>query len=80
MSSVGLHVDELLNPLLITAAELGRLLQVSTRTLWRLRSKGQLPEPVRFAGSVRWSLAEIKNWIAEGCPAPRGRENESRRN
>jgi predicted DNA-binding transcriptional regulator AlpA len=67
MSLVGLQVDELLNPLLITAADLARLLQVSTRTLWRLLSKGELPEPVRFAGTVRWRLQEIKNWIADGC-------------
>jgi excisionase family DNA binding protein len=54
-------------PLLITAAELARLLQVSTRTLWRLRSAGELPEAVRLGGAVRWRLDEIKKWIAGGC-------------
>ena len=79
MSLVEVQVDEALNPLLITAVELARLLQVSTRTLWRLRSGGQLPEPVRFAGTVRWRLSEIKNWIADGCPGPTSRENDCRR-
>jgi excisionase family DNA binding protein len=55
------------DPLLITAAELAKLLQVSTRTLWRLRSAGQLPEAVRLGGAVRWRLDEIKEWIADGC-------------
>jgi len=67
MSMFEVQVDEVLNPLLITAAELARMMQISTRTLWRLRSAGQLPEPVRFAGTVRWRLAQIKKWIADGC-------------
>lgn len=53
---------------LITAAELAKLLNVSTRTLWRLRSAGQLPQPVRLGGAVRWRIEEVKNWIAAGCP------------
>ena len=63
----------LAEPLLITAAELAKLLQVSTRTLWRLRSAGQLPEAVRLGGAVRWRLDEIKEWIADGC------QNEKRK-
>ena len=53
--------------LLITAAELAKLLRVSTRTLWRLRSAGDLPETVRLGGAVRRRLDEIRNWIAGGC-------------
>lgn len=67
MSMIEVQVDESLNPLLITAAEVARMLQISTRTVWRLRSAGELPEPVRFAGTVRWRLAQIKKWIADGC-------------
>jgi len=54
-------------PLLITAAELAALLQVSTRTLWRLNSARKLPQPVRLGGVVRWRLDEVRNWIAGGC-------------
>ena len=79
MSNIEVHVDESLNPLLITAADLARLLQISTRTVWRLVSAGQVPEPVRFAKTVRWHLEKIKKWIAEGCPFPEARENDSRR-
>ena len=66
-------------PLLIAAADFARLLRVSTRTLWRQLSAGQIPQPVRFGGTVRWRIDEIRKWIAEGCPLPRARENESRR-
>jgi prophage regulatory protein len=56
-------------PALITAAECARMLRVSVRTLWRLRSARQVPEPVRLGGAVRWRLDEVQNWIAGGCPA-----------
>jgi excisionase family DNA binding protein len=60
--------DEMLEgPLLITAADVARLLQVSTRTLWRLRSTGRLPQDVRLGGTVRWRLDEVRKWIANGC-------------
>ena len=66
-------------PLLVTAMQLARLLQVSVRSLWRLRSAGQLPNAVRVGSSIRWKLAEIRQWIAEGCPNLQARENEGRR-
>jgi hypothetical protein len=44
--SAGLEeFDESETPLLITASKLAALLEVSTRTLWRL------PEPVRLGGA-----------------------------
>jgi predicted DNA-binding transcriptional regulator AlpA len=64
---------------LITAVDLARMLQVSTRTLWRLRSAGELPEPVRFGGTVRWRVDEVRKWISEGCSLSRARENDGRR-
>ena len=54
-------------PALITAADFAAMLKVSVRTLWRLRSAGQVPEPVRLGGAVRWRLDEVKKWIAGGC-------------
>ena len=69
--SVSVNVDSVIppEPLLIPAEELARLLQVSTRTLLRLRSAGELPQPVRLGGTVRWRLDEVRKWIAEGCPS-----------
>ena len=56
------------SPLLVSAPELAKLLQVSTRTLWRLQSAGQIPPPVRLGGSTRWRLDEVRRWIERGCP------------
>lgn len=79
MSASDIELVAVSEPLLLTAAELARLLNVSTRTLWRLRSAGQLPQPVRFGGAVRWRLDDVRKWIAEGCPLPQSRENERRK-
>lgn len=80
MSTADVQLTGHQEPLLITALELARLMRVSTRTLWRLRSAGELPEPVRFGGAVRWRFDEIRKWIADGCPRPQARENDSRKN
>ena len=41
---------------LITAQQLAGCLQVSKRSLWRLRTAGQLPEPVRLGSSALATL------------------------
>jgi prophage regulatory protein len=66
-------------PYLITPKELAIRLNVSKRTLWRLRSDGRVPPPLRLGGVVRWRLDEVQNWIAAGCPAIKSRENNPRR-
>lgn len=53
---------------LISAKTLGGLLSTSVRTIWRKRSAGQLPKPVRIGGSVRWRASDIDLWIEWGCP------------
>ena len=63
-----------LEPLLITAEEFAGLAEISVRTLWRMGSAGQIPQPVRFGRTVRWRLAEVKSWIADGCPPPVSRK------
>ncbi len=79
MSTFNSHPSPPAEPLLIAAADVARLLDVSTRTLWRQLSAGQIPKPVRFGGTVRWRLEEVRQWISEGCPLPRARENDFRR-
>lgn len=66
--------------LLATPKQVAELLQVSTRTLWRMRSAGSLPTPVRLGAAVRWRRDEIEAWIREGCPSSDGRDNDRRRN
>lgn len=55
---------------LITANQFAKLLSISERTLYRLKSTGQLPAPIVLGGSVRWRLTEVRDWIANGCPMP----------
>jgi excisionase family DNA binding protein len=55
---------------LVNARELAKLLAVSERTLYRLKSTGELPPPIVLGGSVRWRLSEIRQWIGNGCPRP----------
>jgi prophage regulatory protein len=61
---------------LIDSHRVSALLNVSSRTVWRLLSAGKLPTPIRVGGSVRWVLSEIEEWIGNGCPEtpndPRG--------
>ena len=53
---------------LITAGQLARLLSISERTVYRLKSAHRLPESVNLGGSVRWRLDDVRRWIDDGCP------------
>jgi predicted DNA-binding transcriptional regulator AlpA len=55
-------------PLLLSARTLAELLDVSTRTVWRLESSGSLPRSVRVAGSRKWLYEEVAEWVRAGCP------------
>jgi prophage regulatory protein len=56
-------------PEFLTVEQFAKLLQVSKRTIWRLRSAGQIPQPIQIGGGVRWRMGDIKNWIDRGCPS-----------
>jgi predicted DNA-binding transcriptional regulator AlpA len=62
------RTNDAIEPVMITARQLAVLLQVSTRQVWRMLSVGRVPKPIRVGGIVRWRMAEVENWIAEGCP------------
>lgn len=55
---------------LLTAVQLAELLNISERTLYRLKSRGSLPAPIQLGGSVRWRRTEILEWVVDGCPPP----------
>ena len=55
------------NPQLINAKTLGQLLALSKRQVFRLNSCAKIPKPIRIGGSVRWSAAEISDWLAAGA-------------
>lgn len=56
------------NGLLLDAQELADELRLSLRHVRRLDDTGKLPRAIRLGKSVRWSRAEIEQWIAAGCP------------
>ena len=55
-------------PALMTVEQLAKVLQVSIRSVWRMRSAGQVPPPVKIGGGVRWRVRDVQSWIDEGCP------------
>ncbi|MHC4414655.1 MAG: helix-turn-helix domain-containing protein [Planctomycetota bacterium] len=58
-----------LEPLLLTADQAGRLCSVSGRTWQRWSSEGAVPAPVRIGRRRRWRTDELRQWVAAGCPA-----------
>jgi prophage regulatory protein len=49
---------------MIDVREVATILSVSTRTVWRLISRGEIPQPIRFGRNVRWRQIDIESWIA----------------
>jgi predicted DNA-binding transcriptional regulator AlpA len=56
--------------MMVTAEEVAKMLNVSARTVWRIRSAGALPPPVKLGVCVRWPVDAIRRWIEAGCPCP----------
>lgn len=48
---------------LMTAKDLAHVLNVSLRTVWRLKRAGRLPASLHVGGGVRWKPDEVQNWI-----------------
>jgi len=53
---------------LLPVDQVAEMLQVSTRTLWRLQSEGKIIGPVKIGRSVRWRKDQLLRWIEAGCP------------
>lgn len=56
------------NDHLIDVRKVAEILSCSERTVWRLRTKGRMPQGINLGRVVRWSYRSIMTWIAEGCP------------
>ena len=55
--------------LLITAAEFGSLINVSTSHIRRMHRQGRLPKSMHVGRhTLRWSLEEIRDWTDAYCP------------
>ena len=63
---------------LLDIRQVAAVLDVSVRSVHRLRDGGKIPAPVRIGGSVRWRATEIDEWIERGCPVPLPRKRTLR--
>ena len=48
---------------LIDVGAVARILSVSTRTVWRLHSKGEIPRALAIGSSKRWTVQSIVDYI-----------------
>jgi predicted DNA-binding transcriptional regulator AlpA len=55
--------------LAVPSAGVAKLLNISQRHVANLNTTGRLPRPVRFGRSVRWSVAELRDWLESGAPS-----------
>ncbi len=55
---------------LINATQFAKLLSISERTLYRLKSSNRLPMSINLGGSVRWRRTDVNRWIQDGCEPP----------
>ena len=53
---------------LLTAKQVGLMLALSKRQIFRLNSAGRLPRPLKIGGAVRWKLVDIALWQDLNCP------------
>jgi predicted DNA-binding transcriptional regulator AlpA len=58
---------------LLNVDEVAAILNVSRRSVWRMRDGGNMPIPVKVMGCVRWRDEDIYAWINDGCPHVRQR-------
>ncbi len=64
-------------PTLLTPDDVARILQCSSRHVYRLRDTGFLPLPIRLGRLLRWHRETIESWMAAGCPKQKGRPQQS---
>jgi excisionase family DNA binding protein len=51
-------------PALLRVEAVAEMLDVSTRTVWRLVSGGELPQPVAIGKCRRWRLADVEQFVS----------------
>lgn len=48
---------------LLTVKEVSYMLGVSTRTVWRRVSAGEMPEPIQVGRLAKWRRSEVERWL-----------------
>src|SRR5262245_39247124 len=58
-----------MEPLLVPAGVAGPLCGRSEASWWRDVASGRVPAPAaKFPGATLWSVAELREWVANSCP------------
>ncbi len=63
---------------LLDVQSLAAMLGCSPRHCYRLADGGRMPRPLKLGALVRWRTAEIREWIAAGCPSVRAAKGGAR--
>ena len=69
--TVGPEPRPAVNAELLDVRAVARLLDCSTRHVYRLSDAGRMPRPLKLGQLVRWRRAELAAWLEQGCPAVR---------
>ena len=64
---------------LVTDKKMAEILQISVRHLHRLKSRGDVIQPVKIGKLTRWNLEKVEEWIRNGCPSPGSDQTEGGR-
>lgn len=54
--------------ILLPVGEVAAMLSLSERTIWRMRTDGEMPAPITVGKSIRWRKSDIDRWLRAGCP------------
>ena len=52
----------------LDVGQVAMVLDVSKRSVYRLRDGGRIPAPLRIGRSARWRATGIDDWTERGCP------------
>jgi prophage regulatory protein len=55
-------------PLCLGADEVAALLGIGKTLLYELDSTGKIPPPLKLGNRCVWAIAELRSWVAAGCP------------
>lgn len=66
------------HPQLIDTKAAARRCGMSTRAWLRLCDAGKAPWGIKLGGLRRWNVAELDEWIRNGCPSVRSRKGGAR--
>jgi excisionase family DNA binding protein len=52
----------------LSSGDVARLLNVTTKTVWRWETTGRLPSTRTIGGHRRYRWAHVKRWLSQGGP------------